>query len=202
MQIKTNIKLIQKKLQDIDTHMNEGAYIRCGTAWKCESEAPSKIFFQQEKWSGQQRFMGILEVEGDEPGKTKLVTNQPEIEDSIKTFYAELYRKRETSSTDDDLRQFMGDVGYNEFRDSAKKNVPSYVFEKCGLPLGKDEILAAILHGKHGVAPGISGFSREFYKHFSPNLIEFIMKYVQFTEEQGILSDGQRIGVITLLPKG
>ena len=202
MNIKTEIKLIQKKLQDIDTHLNEGAYIRCGTAWKCESESPSKIFFQQEKWSGQQRFMGILEVEGDEPGTTRLVTNQPEIEDSIKNFYAELYKKRETSSTDNDLRQFMGDVGYNQFKDSAKNNISEYEYEKCGLPLGKDEILAAINHGKHGVAPGISGFSREFYKHFSTNLIEFIMKYVQFTEEQGLLSDSQRIGVITLLPKG
>ena len=84
MQIKTEIKTLQKNLQDIDNHLNEGAYIRCGTAWKCESEAPSKMFFQLEKWSGQQRFMGILEVEGDEPGKTRLVTNQPEIEGSTR----------------------------------------------------------------------------------------------------------------------
>ena len=63
-------------------------------------------------------------------------------------------------------------------------------------------MLAAINHGKHGVAPGISGFSREFYKHFSKDLIGFIMKYIEYTEEIGILSENQRIGVITLLPKG
>ena len=29
-------------------------------------------------WPGSQRFMGILEVDGDEPGTTRLITNQPE----------------------------------------------------------------------------------------------------------------------------
>ena len=121
MDVKTTIKLLQKNLEDIDTHLNEGAYIRCGSAWKCESEAPTKIFFQQEKWRGQQRFIGILEVESDEPGQTRLVTNQPEIEDSINNFYSNLYSKRETSSTDTDLREFMGDAGYKIFHNCAKK---------------------------------------------------------------------------------
>ena len=51
MDVKTTIKLLQKNLEDIDTHLNEGAYIRCGTAWNwiCESEAPTKIFFLNKK---------------------------------------------------------------------------------------------------------------------------------------------------------
>ena len=202
MNSKTNIKLLQKQIYDIDTHMCEGAYIRCGTAWKCESEAPSKIFFQQEKWCGQQRFIGLVEVESDEPGTSRLVTNQPEIEQQIHDFYSNLYRKRVTSSTDADLKGFMGDIGYNMFHNSAKNKISPYVFEKNDRPLSADEILAALFHGKHGVAPGLSGFSREFYQHFSKILIGFIMKYVRYTEEIGILSDNQRIGVITLLPKG
>ena len=96
----------------------------------------------------------------------------------------------------------MGDAGYKIFHNCAKKNISKHIYEKNDLPLSQDEVLAAIFHGKHGVAPGLSGFSREFYQHFSSNLIGFIMKYVKFTEEQGILSDNQRIGVITLLPKG
>ena len=54
-------------------------------------------------------------------------------------------------------------------------------------PIADDEVLAAIYHGKHGVAPGLSGFSREFYQHFSKDLIGFIMNYVKYTEEIGIL---------------
>ena len=114
---------IEKLLLDIDTQICEGAYIRCGAKWKCESEQPTKIFMQQEKWRGQQRYLGILEVDGDEPGSTRLVTNQPEIETEINNFYKELYRERATQSTDTDLQGFMGDIGYESFHNIAKKNV-------------------------------------------------------------------------------
>ena len=96
----------------------------------------------------------------------------------------------------------MGNVGYNSFKDSAKKNLAQHIYEMNERPISDDEVLAAIYHGKHGVAPGLSGFSREFYQHFSKDLIGFIMNYVKYTEEIGILSNNQRIGVITLLPKG
>ena len=199
---KNKISELQKELFDIDTHMNEGAYIRCGAKWKCESEAPSRVFFQCEKWRGQQRYMGILEVDGDEPGTTKQVTNQPEIESEIRTFYSNLYKERPTSNSDTDLRGFMGDIGYNKFQNSAKKNTSGTFFDKMSEEISSNEVLHAIKHGKHGVAPGISGFSREFYQKFGDDLIGFIMKYIQFSEQTGILSDNQRIGVITLLPKG
>ena len=202
IEVKMVITELGKEISDIDNHINEGAYIRCGQAWKCESEAPSKIFLQQEKWRGQQRFMGIVEVEGDEPGTTRLITNQPEIENQINEFYGNLYSKRDTKSEDSDLQGFMGNVGYNSFKDSAKKNVSQHIYEMNERPISDDEVLAAILHGKHGVAPGLSGFSREFYQYFSKDLIGFIMNYIKYTEEIGILSNNQRIGVITLLPKG
>ena len=200
--IKNVLTNLQKEILDIDTHLNEGAYIRCGAHWKCESEAPSKIFLQQEKWRGQQRFMGIIEVDGDEPNTTRLITNQPEIEAQINQFYSDLYKERETSSSDSDLKEFMGDEGYEAFKNCAREKISPYTFEKNDLPIGEDEVLAAITHGKHGVAPGLSGFSREFYQHFSKDLIGFIMEYIKYTEERGILSLNQRIGVITLLPKG
>ena len=202
LNIKVTINNLQKELFDIDTHMCEGAYIRCGAKWKCESEAPTKVFFQQEKWRGQQRFMGILEVEGDDPGTTRQVINQPEIETEIRSFYENLYSERPSTSSDSDLQGFMGDIGYNKFLDSAKKNTTDSLFKEMGQEIGSEEVLHAIKHGKHGVAPGISGFSREFFQTFGEDLIGFIMKYIKFSEQTGILSDTQRIGVITLLPKG
>ena len=202
IKVKSEIMGFQKVIIDIDTHLSEGAYIRCGAKWKCESEAPTKIFLQQEKWRGQQRFIGILEVEGDNPDEVRVVTHQPEIEKQINTFYTELYRKRETSSSESDLKEFMGDVGYESFKNCANKNTPNYIYEQASQELSREEILFAIENGKHGVAPGISGFSREFYQKFAPNLIDFIMKYIDFSEQNGILSKQQRVGIITLLPKG
>ena len=73
--------------------------------------------------------MGILEVDGDEPNTTRLITNQPEIEQQIHDFYSNLYRKRVTSTTEADLKGFMGDIGYNMFHNSAKNKISPYVFE-------------------------------------------------------------------------
>ena len=55
---------IRAKLQAVDEHINEGAYIRTGFEWKCESEAPTGIFLKQEQWRGDQRYIGVLELEG------------------------------------------------------------------------------------------------------------------------------------------
>ena len=87
-----------------------------------------------------------------------------EIENQNTTLYTELYRKRETSSSESDLKEFMGDVGYESFKNCANKNTPNYIYEQASQELSREEILFAIENGKHGVAPGISGFSREFYK--------------------------------------
>ena len=62
-----------------------------------------------------------IQLEGDEPAPTKLITNQPEIEDQINKFYTELYRKREAQYKDSDLKGFMGDKGYNMFQNCARK---------------------------------------------------------------------------------
>ena len=129
---------------DIDTHMNEGAYIRCGAKWKCESEAPSRVFFQCEKWRGQQRYMGIVEVDGDEPGTTRQVINQPEIESEIRTFYSNLYKERPTTNSDTDLQGFMGDIGYNEFQNSARTKTSGTLYNAMIEEISSNEVLHAI----------------------------------------------------------
>ena len=112
---KANLTVLQKEIKDLETHINEGAYLRCGAKWKCESEAPSKVFFQCEKWRGQQRFIGVIEVDGEIPGTTRQITNQPEIEAEVRTFYENLYRERPTNSTEADIKGFMGDTAYEQF---------------------------------------------------------------------------------------
>ena len=199
---KSKLAVLQKEINDMESHICEGAYLRCGAKWKCESEAPSRVFFQCEKWRGQQRFIGILEVDGETPGTTRQITSQPEIEQNVRTFYENLYRERPTNSSEADIKGFMGDTAYDQFNNIFQRKIPVYTQEKLARDLDSEEVLYAIHNGKHGVAPGISGFSREFYQVLGKDLIGFIMKYIAFSEEQGILSGNQRVGVITLLPKG
>ena len=69
-------------------------------------------------------------------------------------------------------------------------------------PITKAEVLEAIQSGKAGRARGFSGYTKEFYRHVAPDLVDFILEYIWYTEEQGILSTNQRVDIITLLPKG
>ena len=197
----STLSALKSRIANIDQHLCEGAYIRTGYHWKCESESSTKIFLQQEKWRGTQRYIGILEVDEGVDQAPRILRNQPEIESEIRNFYSQLYAPRVTNSSREDISDFMGE-GFSDFEQIVQKNVSSHVQEKLEEPISEGELMAAIKHGKHGVAPGLSGFSREFFKFFAEDLIGFIMKYVEFSESTGSLSANQRIGVITLIPKG
>ena len=115
------------RLSNIDQHLNEGAYIRTGYHWKCESEASSKIFLQQEKWRGTQRYIGILEIEEGPNRPPRILRNQPEIETEIRNYYEQLYAPRETASSKEDIRNFMGD-GFEVLKDIVERN-NSYIID-------------------------------------------------------------------------
>ena len=50
-------------------------------------------------------------------------------------------------------------------------------------------------------SPGSDGFSAEFYKHFWPVLKEHYVKSINFSFGKGSLTDLQRQGIISLIPK-
>ena len=197
----SSLSTLKSRVANIDQHLNEGAYIRTGYHWKCESESGTKIFLQQEKWRGTQRYIGILEVDEGVDQVPRILRNQPEIETEIRNFYSQLYAPHVTNSSREDISDFMGE-GFSDFENIVQRNVPLHAQQKLDNVISEEELMQAIQHGKHGVAPGLSGFSREFFKFFAEDLIGFIMKYVDFSENTGSLSDNQRIGVITLIPKG
>ena len=55
---------------------------------------------------------------------------------------------------------------------------------------------------KNNVSPGSSGFTNEFYKFFWLDLKTFITNSINFSYECGMLSVTQRLGILTLIPKG
>ena len=65
-----------------------------------------------------------------------------------------------------------------------------------------DELTMYLKKTKNNVAPGSSGFSNEFYKFFWKDLKHFVIKSLNYSYEIGMLSVTQRLGIITLIPKG
>merc|ERR1712208_201097 len=101
----------------------------------------------------------------------------------------------------DNIKDFMGE-GFSEFENILDRKLSREMQNSLEKPLSKEEVMQALLKGQRGKAPGITGFTREFYKKFAADLIAPIMKYIDFAENTGQLSEQQRQGVITLLPKG
>ena len=63
-----------------------------------------------------------------------------------KSFYSQLYARRETSSTEEDIRDFMGHTGYGMFKDSVNIRVPK-TLESINGDLRATEVLAALKKG-------------------------------------------------------
>ena len=68
--------------------------------------------------------------------------------------------------------------------------------------LTTDELTKYLKKTRNNVSPGSSGFSNEFFKFFWRDLKLFVTKSINHSYEIGMLSVTQRLGIITLIPKG
>ena len=64
------------------------------------------------------------------------------------------------------------------------------------------ELTNYLKKSKNNVSPGSSGFTNEFFKFFWRDLKVFIINALNYGYEQGMLSVTQRLGIITIIPKG
>ena len=98
------------------------------------------------KWRGDQRYLGILEIDtGKGGGSTKLIESQPEIEAEIHRFYKELNKHRTAETSREDIKEFMGE-GYAHFENILGRKLPGTVQEKLQQPISKEEVMSWYLH--------------------------------------------------------
>ena len=68
--------------------------------------------------------------------------------------------------------------------------------------ISTEELTKYLKQTKNNVSPGSSGFTNEFFKFFWNDMKIFISKAINYGYEAGMLSISQRLGIITLIPKG
>ena len=68
--------------------------------------------------------------------------------------------------------------------------------------ISTEELTKYLKKTKNNVAPGSTGFTNEFYKFFWNDLKIMITKSINFSYDSRLLSVTQRLGIITLIPKG
>ena len=112
----------------------------------------------------------------------------------IKLFYKNLYKSHDDSLENIDLSTL-----------NLGNNVPKLTEEQKELldrPVTATEILSTLKRFKNNKSPGTSGFQAEFFKFFWKDIGAFIVRSFNCSIRKGELSTSQKLGIITILPKG
>ena len=120
------------------------------------------------------------------------VTSQTEILTEVERFYKSLYQKNKDEIIDYDLNTVINaniDKLSNSDRDSLEGKITL------------DEAAITLKNMSNNKSPGSDGFTAEFFKMFWKDLGHFVVRSLNYGYESGTLSQAQRQGIITCIPK-
>ena len=100
-------------------------------------------------------------------------------------------------TTEEDIKEYLGEKAFQESRRVTEKEQ-----EEMDLEITLDDIEDTVKNLKSDKAPGVTGFTNEFYKECYKDLNIWILNYIKYTKNEGTLSYMQKRGSITLIPKG
>ena len=170
-------------LEDINKETLAGIIFRSKCEWAEYGEKNSKYFLNLEKYNFENKHITSLEIKG------KLVTEEKEVLDNIKTFYESLYRSKNIDHTK--LDQIL-------------KNSPKLSENHKRLTHGLityDECLKALKSLANGKSPGTDGITTDFYKFFWNDISSLVVESINYAFMKTEMSQDQRQGIITLSPK-
>ena len=183
-------------LENLYKYQAQGAYVRSRANYKIEGERPTKLFCNLEKYNGVQKFVPQLIIKGDNDEEKK-ITEQRSIENEIYTFYKKLYENRDMEMNNNSIEQFLEEsnvVDLPKVTESQKMAMEGNI--------SLIELSNYLKKSKNNVSPGSSGYTNEFYKFFWRDIKQFVIKAVNYAFEKGRLAASQKLGIITIIPKG
>ena len=120
----------------------------------------------------------------------KTINGQNEILDEQRKYYKKLYEKRNHSES---TYNFFQNHELPQLNEQEKQSLEGLLTVKeCELAL-KDM--------KNGKTPGSDGLTAEFYKIFWPDVKDVMLNSFNYSFQINSLSEIQKQGLITLLPK-
>ena len=167
----------------IDNRIN-GKIIRAKAQYVESNDKNSKYFSSLEKKRSEGKILKQLNVNGN------IINKQSQILFEQKSFYENLYKKREQ------LPCF-----YNFFNN----NIPKLTQENkilCEGLLTECECTNALKQMQNNKSPGSDGLTTEFYKIFWTDVKHYLIDSLNYSYRQSDMTDLQKQSIITLLPKG
>ena len=160
-----------------------------------EGEKATKLFCSMEKQNSVRKYNSKLNVEHD--GISAVITEQKDIEKETQRYYQELFKGQDDQLEIGTIEDFLEDdlaIQCPKLSNAQKSSLERDIDLK--------ELTWYLKNTKANTSPGSSGFSNEFFKFFWRDLKTFIIKYINFSFQTGMLSVSQRLGIITVIPKG
>ena len=179
----------KKKLEIKTLEETKGAQVRAGIKWIEDGEKCSKYFLGLERTRATSNT--IFSIKDSNGQRTK---NEHETINVIYDFYSKLY--------DDNDNPTLKQTSESFFNSTDIPKITLLEKEKCDKNITIPEVLNALKTMKNGSSPGMDGIPTEFYKMFWNDIKDILVKGYQYSFEQGILSNSQRRGVISLIHKG
>ena len=165
----------------------EGIIVRAKLQWVEDGEKSTRYFMGLEKSKqGKKSLLNLVNEEG------QILNTQAGIENHTVKFYRKLFSSCNPEKSEID--QYL--------EGTSMKKIPEELSERIDREISKEELDAVVKSFKNNKSPGSDGLTAEFYKHFWGELREILYKVYKEGLERGCLTPSQRMGVITLLPKG
>ena len=182
------INELKKELQEIRDGKLKGMLIRSRARWVEEGEKASRYFCSLENRNFvSKRMSSLINNEGRELFK------DTEIRSEVQNFYKSLYSSREQAITDVNLDNLLG-IDTPKLTDLEAMSLEGEItLREAG------NFLKTMQNNK---SPGSTGFTTEFFKFFWKDIGVFVVKSINFGFFLGALSQTQREGIITCIPKG
>ena len=178
--------LLKRKWENIQNLKTQGAILRSKAKFVEEGEKNSKYFLNLEKRNYKERYMKSVMNSQD-----LMITDPSEILNEQAKFYENLYTSSGINRSQDNL-----------FFDNC--DIPQLSNEKKTLldnPLTLAEISEALKDMSNDKSPGLDGFTTNFYKFFWIDIRSFLYDSYNYSIQHGELSDSQRRGLLSLIPK-
>lgn len=181
--ISEQIMALKSELNEIILKRVNGSILRSKAIHIENNEKNTAYFSNLEKRNAEMKTMNKLRV------NNKLVTGQKDILNEQHKYYNKLYKKNENIETDMSMLNYTNTKLNNEQIGS------------CEGILTEHECHKAIHEMKNNKSPGSDGLSVEFYKTFWDNIKHYYLKSINESFRTGHLSDLQKQGIISLIPK-
>ncbi len=184
-----NFTKAQNELEVYRNKKIDGLVVRAKAKWNLQGEKNSKYFLNLEKKHYTEKTTSkVINDEGIE------VTNLPDIINEQKKFYENLYTSNmPTLDQESENIFFPNNDNFRKLSNEESMNMEGNI--------SVDECFNVLKKMKINKSPGSDGYTVEFYLHFWNDLKYIMVRAFQENFEKEFMSNSQKLGLITCLPK-